>query len=110
MAEVVRMSARPPVRQQARPGVVALCARLRAIGAAESPDEAMMDLFAAAELDLLRALARTPAGTLQEAETKFGVMVHRAEAVDGVLSEDELDVLHSALADLERLRAMSVAA
>src|SRR5688572_28355636 len=110
MTIVVQLSPRPLLRRPSPPGVAALCVRLCAIEAAASADEAMMDILAEAERTLLQSLARTPSETMGEAEMKFGAMVRRAEAADGFLSEDELDVMHSALGDLQRLRPASVVA
>jgi hypothetical protein len=106
MVNVVRL----PVRPSAKQGVIALCARLRHIEAAESPDEAMMDTIAEAEQDVLVALVGTRSNTLAEAERKFATITDRADAADGVLSDLEMAVLRSALNDLRRFDPTTAAA
>jgi len=95
METVVRLAARRPAER----GVPALCARLRRLEEATSPDGATMDVLAGAERRVLGALAGTPA----EVAGKLAVLARRAEAADGLLCEAGLALLRSALGDLRRL-------
>jgi hypothetical protein len=106
MAKVVRL----PRRQPADQDVAALCARLRHLEGAESPDEATMDAIGQAEQGVLAALAGARASTLAEVTQKLAVVARRADAAEGFLTGDELGLLRSALGDMGRLDAVAAVA
>jgi hypothetical protein len=99
-----------PIRPAAARGVAFLCARIRRLGAAESPDEATTDAIARAEQGALLTLAETPSGTLHEAGQKLAAVADRGDAADGFLSYADLAVLRSVLDDLRLLGAGTEAA
>jgi hypothetical protein len=106
MNNIVRLMPRPIAEQN----VATVCARLRHIEGAESPDEGTMDAIVNAEQSLILALADARSDTLAEIGQKVAAVADRAAAGDGFLSEGEIAVLLSVLADLRRLDPSIVAA
>ena len=106
MDKVVRLAARQPAEQ----GVLALCAQLRRLEEATSPDEATMDVLAGAERRILAALAGTRSGSPAEVAQKLAALARRAEAADGFLCEAGLALLRSALGDLHRFGPVTAVA
>jgi len=106
MAKVVRL----PLRQPAEQDVATLCARLRHLEGADSPDEATMDAISNAEQGVLAALAGARSSTLAEAIEKLAAVARRADAADGFLTEDELVLLRSILGDMRHLGSMTAVA
>ena len=98
MAKVFRLPARQPSGQ----GIAALCARLRHLEKAESPDEATMDAIAEAEQGVLGALTDLRSGDLAEVAHKLAAVSRRAGAADGFLCDADFALLASALRDLRR--------
>jgi hypothetical protein len=106
MAQVLRL----PRRQPADQDVAALCARLRHLEAAESPDEATMDAISQAEQGVLAALAAIRSGTLAEVTLKLAVVARRANAAEGFMTEGESGLLRSALGDMGQFAAVAAVA
>jgi hypothetical protein len=106
MDKVIRFAARPPAEH----GVTALCAQLRRVEGAESPDEATMDAIADAERRLLAALAGARSDTLAEVAQKLAALARRADAADGFLCGAGLALLHSALGDLRHFDRVTAVA
>lgn len=106
MAKIVRLPTRAPRIE----GIDALCAQLCRVEGAFSPDQATMDAITEAERRILTALGNAQSGTIAEVSQKIAAVQRRAMAADGFLSEGELELLDSALADLRRIDPASAVA
>jgi protein involved in temperature-dependent protein secretion len=107
MDQVLRLAAQ---RQATEPGVTALCAQLRCLRGATSPDRATMDLLAGTERRILAALAAARSDTPAEAAQKLAALARRAAPADGVLGVTGPALLPWAPDDLARLGPVTVAA
>lgn len=97
MAKIVRLPTRRPTAER----VDALAAQLSRVEGAYSPDLATMDAIVAAERRLLAALAKATAVSLSEISLKLDAVARRAVAAEGHLTDGDLDLLQSALADMQ---------
>ena len=98
MASVVAF----PIQSSLILGVPALAARLRLIESVESLDESVMDAAGVQEELVLAALTDSPAEAISDIAEKVAAVTRRAEAAGGYISEAEIALLASALADLWR--------